>query len=232
MKRGVIIVTIISVIFLIVAGFHIWTLRYYRYNKYNVYAKNAVMEMLSVKYQTRFKILSVDYEMIEKRVGGARFIHIWTYHLCDEEGREFDAFKCGYGVEGKGDGCLYADDYYNYRTDTYGQIRIEECLNEKYDLTRFRCSKDISNQETDDYHFICTGENAEMIADMITDIVFEEITFCSEGGIICSVSDESGNEILSISQGEIKSIFKKESLEMTYDNVQNYIMDVLSTREE
>lgn len=222
-----IIISFLSVFILGIIILYIISLRYYSFNKYNIHARNAVLEKLDVKYHTEFKIDSVSYEMVERQIGGAKYIHIWMYHLRDDEGREFDAYLWMYGLRGKGDGCSHAEDYFTYFSDTYGQVRIEECLVGKYELKQYRCNKDINNLEIEDYHFVCDKENEEAISAIITDVLFEELAFCPKGGLICLVTDEEGKEVLRISQYMIKEKFNKENLEMTHDGVQSYLLEIL-----
>ena len=206
--------------------------RYYYFNKYNVHARKAMTDILSIKYNEKMTLRSVQYEVIKTEINAKpRYIYVWDFEYADENERLFHAYLWLYGYKEK-DGMYYEDDYYNYSSDTYGQLRMEESFDGGYDLAQYRYNKDIFHLDEKDYCFICNGTNCEEIAKTITDIIFEELTFCPKGGLCCVVEDTDGGEITCLYQHKIKMALRKQNLEMTYDNVQDYIMDVLSTQEE
>ncbi len=122
-KKLVLIVVGIAICF---GGIVFFLFRNFFYNKYNVHARRAVLETLSERYDQEFELLSTEFETKETETGGARYVHIWTYQLPDEQGRQFDAYVRCYGLVERGDGNFLASDYFNYIDDTYGQLCIEE----------------------------------------------------------------------------------------------------------
>lgn len=199
-------------------------LRYFFYNKYNVYAQRAAVDRLNGIYQQEFELLSTEFETKEVRIGGAKYVHMWTYAFQDSQGRQFYTYVRLYGVIEKGDGNAHAPDYFTYVDDTYGQLCIEERLGDKFDLYKYRQEKASRFLDREDYIFICTKDNAEEIAEILTEIYFEEMEFSSSGCLQCLVNHEEGEELFSYSRSSITRKLQEQDKEITKETVYTYIL--------
>ena len=77
-------------------------LRYFLFNKYNVHAQRAALGRLNGKYHQEYELLSTEFETTEVRIGGASYVHMWTYIFQDSRGRQFYAYVRLYGLSEKG----------------------------------------------------------------------------------------------------------------------------------
>ncbi len=213
-------------IMLILGVFLFIEVRYHAYNKYNIYAERAIKKLLDYRYDETFHLVSVDFVAKEKKVGDELYIHIWTYTFEDTSERIFCAYLWGYGLTKNG-GNFHEPDYSTYRSETYGQIRLEECIPKEYELYKYRQNKDNENLDVDDYLFICKDENKAYIAEILTQIFFKEATFSPNGCLRCLVEDENGEELYVYWSNTIKGDLKKKGAEITEEAVQEYILEQL-----
>lgn len=120
-----------------------------------------------------------------------------------------------------------ATDYYTYIADTYGQLRIEEDLENEFDLNKYRQQKDAKAPNQEDYIFVCTNNNAAEIAEMLTKIYFKERELSKEGCLNCIVNNEEGKKMFSYRWREITKELQDENKEITEETVCNYILQKL-----
>lgn len=198
--------------------------RYFFYNKYNVHAQRAAVDRLNGRYQQEFELLSTEFETKEVRIGGAKYVHMWTYAFQDSQGRQFNTYVRLYGVVEKRDGNSHAPDYFTYVDDTYGQLCIEERLGDKFDLYKYRQEKVSRFPNREDYIFICTKDNAEEIAEILTEIYFEEMEFGNYSCLLCLVNNEEGEELFSYSRSSITRKLQEQNKEITKETVYTYIL--------
>lgn len=210
------------------SGIYFFLLRYYFYNKYNIHAKRAVLNSLNI-YNQEFELLSIDFETKELKTGHSKYVHLWTFVLQDSQGRQFYAYEYGYGLIEKGDGDFVATDYYYYTDDTYGQLCIEERLDDKYDLSQYRQEKGsrLDSPYWDDYIFVCTKENADEIAELLTEIYFKETEFSNGGCLRCSVNNEQGETLFSYHWWNITRELQEQNIKITEQTVYAYILQEL-----
>ncbi len=227
-KKVFILIDIIIIIIIALAAccgaIYFCLLRYFFYNKYNVYAQRAAVDRLNGIYQQEFELLSTEFETKEVRIGGAKYVHMWTYAFQDSQGRQFYTYVRLYGVIEKGDGNSHAPDYFTYVDDTYGQLCIEERLGDKFDLYKYRQEKASCFPNGDDYIFIYTKDNAEEIAEILTEIYFEEMEFSNYGCLLCVVNNEEGEELFSYSRWSITRKLQEQDKEITKETVYTYIL--------
>lgn len=227
MMRGKGKVWMTLIIILIFLGMFIFIeVRYHAYNKYNIYAERAIKKLLDYRYDETFRLVSVEFVTREEKVGGELYKHIWTYTFEDTSGRIFYAYLWGYGLTKNG-GNFHEPDYSTYRSETYGQIRLEECMPKECGLYKYRQNKDNENPDVDDYLFICKDENRAYIAEILTQIFFNEATFSPNGCLRCLVEDENGKELYVYWSNTIKGDLKKRGMEITEEAVQEYILEQL-----
>lgn len=214
-------------------GIYIFLLRYYFYNKYNIYAQRAVLDRLSGRYNQEFELLSIKYETKEIETRGAKYVHMWTFVLQDNQGRQFYAYARLYGLVEKGDGNSHVLDYFSYMDDTYGQLYIEEGLGNKFDLYQYRQEKGsrLDDSEWEDYIFICTKNNVAEIAELLTEIYFKETEFSNGGCLKCLVNNEEGEALFSYYWGNVTRELQKQDKEITEQTVYAYILQELENKE-
>lgn len=217
---------ILILIMLILGVFLFIEVRYHAYNKYNIYAERAIKKLLDYRYDETFHLVSVDFVTREEKVGGASYIHIWTYTFEDTSERVFCAYLWGYGLT-KNDGNFREPDYSTYHSETYGQLRIEECMPQEYELHKYRQDKNYGASSVQDYLFVCKDGNEEYIAELLTQIFFKEGTFSPNGCLRCLVEDENGKELYVYWSNNIKGDLKKQGMEITEEAVQKYILEQL-----
>lgn len=210
-----------------VGGIYFFQMSFFYYNKYNIHAKKAVLDRLYYKYNQEFNLISTEFDRKETTTGGARYVNVWTFVFKDNSERQFYAYLWIYGMVGKGDGNYNATDYYTYIADTYGQLRIEEDLENEFDLNKYRQQKDAKAPNQEDYIFVCTNNNAAEIAEMLTKIYFKERELSKEGCLNCIVNNEEGKKMFSYRWREITKELQDENKEITEETVCNYILQKL-----
>lgn len=217
----------ISMLLLLICGYMVYycLTRYFFYNKHNVYAQRAIIKSLEYKYDGTFNLLSTEFETREEKIGGAKYVHIWTFTFEDDTGKEFSAYLWGYGLVKNGDGNSHAADYSAYYTDTYGQLCIEERLGDKFDLQKYRCVKNSQQLKKEDYVFVCSEHNEEEIANILTQMYFEEIKAHTSGGLLCLVYDNKDNAIFRYTHKNITLEMQDSGEEITEETVYAYILN-------
>lgn len=214
-------------ILVLLGGFTYIQIKYYYYSKYNVYAKKGVMKMLDYRYDETFRLISADYMVCENIGGKTKYVYLWRYTFEDDNGRIFYAHLWRYGTD-KINGKYFEPDYgAAAQSETYGQLRIEECMPEKYELYKYRQDKNYGAVSVQDYLFVCKDGNEEYIAELLTQIFFKEGTFSPNGCLTCLVEDENGEEMYEYWRNTIKWDLEKQELEITEETVQEYILDKL-----
>ncbi len=201
---------------------YICLLRYFFYNKYNVHAQRAALGRLNAVYHQEFELLSTEFETKEIETG--LYVHMWIYVFEDSRGRQFYAYVRLYGLSEKGSGNFHAPDYLSYVGDTYGQLCLEERLGDKYDLYKYRQERVSIFPSGGDYIFICTKDNAEEIAEMLTEIYFAETEFSDNGCLYCRVNDEHGEKLFSYFWSSVTRNLQKQNKEITKETVYVYIL--------
>ena len=202
---------------------YICLLKYFFFNKYNVYARRAAFDSMSARYSQKFELLFTEFETKEIRAG-VEYIYKWTFTFQDSEGRQFYTFVWLYGGRERGEGMFYAPDYYSYIDDTYGQLCIEEKLGDKYDLYKYRQDKVSRFPDGEDYIFICTKDNTEEIAEMLTEIYFAETEFSDNSCLYCRVNDEHGEKLFSYFWSSVTRNLQKQNKEIKKETVYAYIL--------
>lgn len=230
-RKKIILAVIIIGIVICCSGIGFFLLRYFFYNKYNIYAQRAVLDRLSERYHQEFELLSTEFETREVETGGARYVHMWTFVLQDGQGRQFNAYVRVYGLVEKWDGNPYISDYSNYIDDTYGQLCIEERLGNQFDLQKYRQEKGsrLDNPRWEDYLFVCTKDNAAETADLLTKMYFQEKEFSDGGCLKCSVNNEEGETLFSYYWWDITRKLQKQGEEITERAVSEYILQELES---
>lgn len=227
-KKMIIMIIIIGII-ICCSGIYIFLLRNFFYNKYNIHAQRAVMDRLSERYNQEFELLSIEFETREVETKGAKYVHLWTFTLKDNQGRQFYAYVRSYGLVKIGDGNSHAADYSSYIDDTYGQLCIEERFGDKFDLYQYRQEKGsrLADPEWEDYIFICTKNNVTEIAELLTEIYFKETEFSNGGCLKCLVNNEEGESLFSYYWWDITRELQKQDKEITEQTVYAYILQEL-----
>ncbi len=197
--------------------------KYYFFNEHNIHAQRAAWESLNAVYQQEFELLSTEFETKEVKAG-VKYIYMWTFTFQDSQGRQFYSYLCLYGGSEKGEGLFYAPDYSTYVDDTYAQLCIEERLGDKFDLYKYRQEKASCFPNGDDYIFIYTKDNAEEIAEILTEIYFEEMEFSSCSCLLCLVNNEEGEELFSYHGSSITRKLQEQDKEITKETVYTYIL--------
>lgn len=228
-RKKMIIFMIIIGIIICCSGIYLFLLKYFFYNKYNIYEQRAVLDRLNGRYNQEFELLSIEFETKKVKTGGAKYVHMWTFVLRDNQGRQFYAYARSYGLVEKGDGNPYATDYFSYIDDTYGQLYIEEELGNKFDLYQYRQEKGsrLDDPEWEDYIFICTKNNVAEIAELLTEIYFKETEFSNGGCLKCLVNNEEGETLFSYYWWDITRELQKQDKEITEQTVYAYILQEL-----
>lgn len=230
-RKKMIIVIIILGIVICCSGIFVFLLRYFFFNKYNIHAQREVLDSLNRMYNQEFEIISKEFETKEVEIGG--YVHLWTYTLRDDQGRQFNAYGRWYSSVEKGDGNPYAVEYYDFSEDTYGQLCIEERLGGKFDLDQYRQEKGSrlnDDSKWEDYIFICTENNTAEIAELLTDMYFEETEFSNGGCLNCLVNNEEGETLFSYYWWEITRELQKQNKEITEETVYTYILQKLENQ--
>lgn len=227
-KKKMILILVIGIV-VCFCGIYLFLLRYFFYNQYNIYAQRAVLDQLRKRYHQEFELLTTEFETKEVETGGASYVHMWTFIVQDEQGRQFNAYVRLYGLVEKGDGSFHSADYSTYVDDTYGQLCIEEKLESRFNLSQYRQEKgsrlDIPGWE--DYLFICTNDNIDEIAALLTEIYFQEREFGDGGSLKCLVNNEAGEELFSYYWWDITRALQKQDKEITEQTVSAYILQEL-----
>lgn len=105
---------------LLAGGIYYLLTRYYFYNVHNLHAKKAMTEHLDYWYEKTFELLSTEFETVEMNTDKLKgYIHIWTYTLADDNGKEFQAYVWGYSLVKEAAGNSHGPDYGSYTSDTY-----------------------------------------------------------------------------------------------------------------
>ena len=228
-KKKMTIAIIMIGILLCFSGIYVFLLRYFFYNKYNLYAQRAMLDSLNKKYNQEFELLSTEFETKEKLTASAGYVHIWTFLLQDGQGRQFHAYVRLYGLVEKGDGNFHEPDYSSYIDDTYGQLCIEERLGSQFDLYQYRQEKGnkLEDARWEDYIFICSENNVAEIAELLTKIYFAEPEFGNGGCLKCLVKKEGGEPLFSYYWWDITRALQKQEKEITEQTVYAYLLQEL-----
>ena len=163
-RRKMIIIIIILGMVICCGGIYNFLLKYFFFNKYNIYAQRAVLDRLNQKYNQEFEIVSKEFETKEVKTEGAKYVHIWTYVLRDSQGRQFYAYVRLYGLIDKGDGDFHALDYFNYINDTYEQPCIEKRI---ISVDGFEVEYNQTSRKVDDIKDIELGSSIQEISDKL-----------------------------------------------------------------
>ena len=184
------------------------------------------MDTLSERYHQEFELLSTEFETKEVETEGAGYVHMWTYALQDEQGRQFRAYERLYGLVEKGDGNFHASDYFNYIDDTYGELCIEESFGDSFDLSPYRQEKGKRFDEPgwEDYLFICEKDHEAETAKLLTDLYFKEAELWEDGCLKCLVKDEAGEPLFSYYWWDITRALQRQEKEITDQTVYAYIL--------
>lgn len=214
-------------ILVLLGGFTFIRIKYYYFSEYNVYAKREIKKLLDYRYDENFHFISADYMVCENADKGRGYIYLWRYTLEDDAGRVFYAHLWGFGSS-KINGNHYEPDYGAAgESETYGQLRIEECMPEKYELYKYRQDKNYGAVSVQDYLFVCKDGNEAYIAEILTQIFFKEETFSPNGCLKCQVEDENGKELYVYWSYRIKFDLEEQEKEITEETVQEYILEKL-----
>ena len=210
------------------AGIYVLLSKYYFFNKYNVYERRQVLNYLNRMYNQEFELLSIEFKTTEVDTKGARYIHMWTFTFQDDQGREFYAYDRMYGLN-ENEGAFYHPDYYSndYIDDTYAQLCVEESLGDNRSLYKYRQKKGDIVPYQNDYIFICTKDNANEIAEILTEIYFAEDEFSNGGCLRCMVNSEEGKELFSYHWWTITRKLQKQGEEISEQTVYAFIMQEL-----
>lgn len=163
-------------------------------------------------------------------------MHMWTFVLQDGQGRQFYAYARMYGwKEEKSYGSFRWTSeprYCPYKDDTYGQIRIEEKLGSKFDLSQYRQEKGrrLDCEIWEDYIFTCTKDNVGEIAEILTDMYFAETEFSNWSCLCCPVNDERGEEIFVYERGVITKELQHQEKDIIEQTVYDYILQELNVQ--
>ena len=216
-------------LFLLMCGYAIcyYLTRYFFYNKHNIHAQRAIINSLENKYDGTFNLLSTEFETREEKIGGAKYVHIWTFIFEDDTGKRFSAYLWGYGLVKSGDGNFHSADYSTYYTDDYGQLFIEERLGNTFDLQKYRCVKNSQQLTKEDYVFVCSEHNEGEIANILTQMYFEEIKAHKCGGLLCLVYNDIDNLIFKYTHENITLEMQDSGEEITEETVYAYIFKML-----
>lgn len=205
--------------------------RYYLFNEKNVYVQREVLERLDYLYPQEFELLSIEFETVDT---GVRSMHMWTFTFRDSQGRQFYVYDrisgSGSSAEDLGlDGAFDHPDYYNkdYIDDTYGQLCIEERLGDRYNLQQYRQEKGNVLPYQPDYIFVYTGDNADEIAEILTQMYFEETEFSNGSCLRCLVNNEKGEEIFTYYRGSVTNKIQNQGIEITEQTVYEYFLQKL-----
>lgn len=205
--------------------------RYYFFNQYNVYVQREVLDRLNELYSQEFELLSIEFETIKVETGGADYIHMWTFAFEDSQGRQFFVYDriSGSGKNVDLDGAFYHLDYYNkaYIDDTYGQLCMEERLIDQYDLQKYRQEKGNVLPYQPDYIFVCTTNNADEVAKILTQMYFAEIEFSNGGCLRCIVNNEMGEKLFSYYWGTVTNKLRNQGITINEQTVYAYILQEL-----
>lgn len=208
--------------------------RYYLYGPHNVYAKQAALHRIEVLYGQDCDLISTDYRIYTAEMeSGAARIYEWTYTCRDEAGRTFEVYVKGAGSSNHIlAGNTNASDYTTYVSDTYAQLRIEEYFGDTYDLSEYRQDKGGGLLAPRDYEFVYMNENAEDIAEILSDMYFAETEFSQEGTLSCIVYDEEKNEVFDYSHRRLRDALQHETMDITEQSVKAYIVREIHTEHE
>lgn len=220
-----------------IAGPHRYLLKYYYFNKHNVDAREAALNDVNRKYNQEFELMATDFERekyghrewfgAESVYDRAIYRQRWIFTMQDSEGRQFYTYL----VRGSAfwiDGDFGGDYFSNCSGDTYGQVRIEEYLENEYGLSRYREDKSVGEpQKKADYVFVCSNGHADEIAEILTGIYFTETEFSKSGWVDCKVNNEDGDEMFFFRGKSVADDLKKENKEITETCVYEYILQKL-----
>ncbi len=232
-SKKIILLIILGLVVLcgISVGNYIFLQKYYFFNEKNVYVQREVMERLDYLYSQEFELLSIEFETIKVDTGGAGSMHMWTFTFRDSRGRQFYVYDrisgSGSSAEDLGlDGAFYHLDYYNkaYIDDTYGPLCMEEILGDKFNLQQYRQEKGNVHPYQPDYIFVYTEDNADEIAEILTEMYFKETEFSSGGCLRCLVNNEMGEEMFTYHWGAVTHKLQNQGIEITEETVYAYFL--------
>lgn len=213
-------------------GIYVFFQKYYLFNEKNVYVQREVLERLNHLYSQEFELLSIEFETIKVDTGGASCMHMWTFTFRDSQGRQFYVYDrisgSGTSVEGV-DGAFYHLDYYNkdYIDDTYGQLCMEERLGDKFNLQQYRQEKGNALPYQPDYIFVYTEDNADEIAEILTEMYFKETEFSNGSCLRCLVNNEMGEKMFTYYRGTVTNKLQNQGTNITEQTVYEYFLQKL-----
>lgn len=212
-------------LFLILSGIvFVFLIRHFYFNKYNIYAPKAIMWRLNSDYDQEFVLDSISFQTRKNNKEGPSYVYTWTFTLYDEEGTKFHAYLWLFGSHQYGEGMSHELDYCAaYMSNDYGQLVIEKHLGEQLDFAQYRRLKSSENPDEPDYLFVYKENNVEEIANILTEIYFEEKEYVQGVGLRCKVTDKKGKELYSYTCWDITTNVKDEDI--TTENVYNYILN-------
>lgn len=78
-----------------------------------------------------------------------------------------------------------------------------------------------------DYIFVYTGDNADEIAEILTQMYFEETEFSSGSCLRCLVNNEKGEEIFTYYRGSVTNKIQNQGIEIAEQTVYEYFFQKL-----
>lgn len=157
------------------------------------------MWRLNSDYDQEFVLDSISFQTRKNNKEGPSYVYTWTFTLYDEEGTKFHAYLWLFGSHQYGEGMSHELDYCAaYMSNDYGQLVIEKHLGEQLDFAQYRRLKSSENPDEPDYLFVYKENNVEEIANILTEIYFEEKEYVQGVGLRCKVTDKKGKELYSI----------------------------------
>lgn len=205
----------------VLGGIQLLLLRYFYFSRYNIHAQRVAEKCLSRQYNQEFELIETEFET--QKAGESEYIRKWIYTMQDSMGRQF--FVCTGGYYGTSMGAFYHPDYYNSASDTYCQVRIEEYLEKEYGLSRYRIdTTDVFPENSADYIFVCTEENEDNIAEILTRIYFTETEFSYDGCLYCLVKNQDGEMIYSYRRSLVKKELQDKDTEITEKSIYDHFL--------
>ena len=228
-KTLTIIITIIlalGILGILVSGACVYRLKFYCFNKQNVYAQKSIIRLFENIYHQKFYLISTEFETRENTTYESvydKYTYIWTFEMQDDSGRQFTAYLWRNGSsKSRGSSIREEYEYMNVASD-YGQILVEEFLKNDLNLYKYRQQKNNTLLDGKEYIFIYPEDNLSEIAEMLTKIYFAEKEISKYGCVRCAVINDKGQEIYTYTYLSIA----KEVGESSEETVYNYIMQKL-----
>ena len=200
--------------------------RYYFFNRHNIYAQRAVVDILERRYDQEFDLLEIKFQRWSDPSKEGRMINRWTFLLSDNEGRLCYSYLWMYGV-GPVAGNPVEIEYHMRITDSYEQLRVEEYLEDEFCLSQYRQQIPDKYEDWVDYVFIYTENNSDEIAEILTKVYFTEPEYSRYGRLKCRVSNEDGEEVFWYDRIKIRDKLQNEGIEITQETIYEYIIQEL-----